>query len=110
MVSLENPVTNAQDSSVLGDFIEDERIESPMQNIIQGDLEKEIEKLLNTLDKKEADIIRCRYGLGKHQPMSLKELGERMNLTKERVRQIEKTAVSRLQHPAQLQLLQAYVA
>jgi RNA polymerase primary sigma factor len=110
MVSLENPVTNAQDSSVLGDFIEDERVQSPMQNIIQSDLEKEIEKILNTLDKKEADIIRCRYGLGKHKPMSLKELGEHMNLTKERVRQIEKTAVSRLQHPARLQLLQSYVA
>ena len=110
IVSLENPVRGQTDTSVLGDFIEDERNKSPIYNIIQDSLKNEIEGLLNTLDKKEADIIRFRFGLGALHPMSLKELGERFNLTKERIRQIEKNAVSRLRHPSRIQALQAYVA
>jgi RNA polymerase primary sigma factor len=66
--------------------------------------------VLSTLNRKEADIIRFRFGLGKNVPMSLKEVGDRFNLTKERIRQIEKKALKRLQHPARKRLLESYVA
>jgi RNA polymerase primary sigma factor len=66
--------------------------------------------VLETLEQKEADIIRFRYGLGDRSPLSLKEIGDRFNLTKERIRQIEKKALKRLQHPIRQQVLEAYVA
>ena len=110
MVSLEVPIHSESDSSVLGDFIEDKRSRTPVQSAMLGALEDDIENVLSTLNDKEADIIRCRYGLGRRTPMSLKEIGDRFNLTKERIRQIEKNAVSRLKHPARIHKLQAYVA
>jgi RNA polymerase primary sigma factor len=70
----------------------------------------DIETVLDTLDKKEADIIRFRYGLGSYPAMSLKEIGDHFNLTKERIRQIEKKAMLRLQHPSRMKKLAAYVA
>jgi len=73
-------------------------------------LEKDLEDVLQTLDIREADIIRFRYGLGENEPMSLKELGERYELTKERIRQIEAKALARLQHPTRKAKLEAYVA
>ncbi|MCL2879869.1 MAG: sigma-70 family RNA polymerase sigma factor [Treponema sp.] len=110
IVSLESPIHSENDSSVLGDFIEDSKTHSPVQTAMHNSLENEIENVLCTLNKKEADIIRCRYGLGNRTPMSLKETGDRFNLTKERIRQIEKNAVNRLKHPTRMHKLQAYVA
>jgi RNA polymerase primary sigma factor len=66
--------------------------------------------VLDTLDKKEAEVIRFRYGLGNKAPLSLKEIGDRFDLTKERIRQIEKKALKRLQHPARRKVLETYVA
>jgi RNA polymerase primary sigma factor len=111
LVSLDNPVYTAdKDSSILGDFIEDEHYRSPDQAAVEGALQEDIEAVLGTLNDKEAAIIRCRYGLGNRTPMSLKEIGDRFNLTKERIRQIEKKALKRLQHPSRQQLLESYVA
>jgi RNA polymerase primary sigma factor len=109
MISLENPVSVERDT-VLGDFIEDNRYAAPDQNVMHKGLQGDIEKILITLDKKEAAIIRCRYGLGSRPAMSLKEIGDRFNLTKERIRQIEKKAINRLQHPTRTEKLSAYVA
>ncbi len=110
MISLENPVHSSTDASVIGDFIEDERNNSPVEDALYESLKSEIENILNTLDEKEADVIRCRYGLGNQSPMSLKEIGDRFNLTKERIRQIEKKAVSRLKHPTRRDKLGIYIA
>jgi RNA polymerase primary sigma factor len=66
--------------------------------------------VLETLNRKEAEIIRFRFGLGETAPMSLKEIGDRFNLTTERIRQIEKKALKRLQHPSRKRLLESYVA
>jgi RNA polymerase primary sigma factor len=111
LVSLENPVYAAdKDSSILGDFIEDENYRAPDESAVEQALHEDIEAVLGTLNEKEADIIRFRFGLGNNIPMSLKEIGDRFNLTKERIRQIEKKALKRLQHPSRQRLLEAYVA
>jgi RNA polymerase primary sigma factor len=109
MISLEYPVLVDQDT-VLGDFIEDEQRPGPDQNTVQSVLADDIEDILNSMDKKEAVVLRMRYGLGNNPAMSLKEIGDHFNISKERVRQIETKALRRLQHPARKEKLTAYVA
>jgi RNA polymerase primary sigma factor len=110
LVSLENPVYDEKDSVTLGDFIEDENYASPEKYATDVALHDDIEMVLDTLNPKEADIIRYRFGLGEKAPMSLKEIGDHFNLTKERIRQIEKKALRRLQHPSRMRVLESYVA
>jgi RNA polymerase primary sigma factor len=110
LVSLENPVYDEKDSTTLGDFIEDENYASPEKYATNAALHDDIEMVLDTLNPKEADIIRYRFGLGEKAPMSLKEIGDHFNLTKERIRQIEKKALRRLQHPSRMRVLESYVA
>jgi RNA polymerase primary sigma factor len=109
-VSLDNPLSADRNSSSLEEFIEDEQHEAPEQYAMNRALKQDIEAVLDTLDQKEATIIRFRYGLGDCVPLSLKELGDRFNLTKERIRQIEKKAIKRLQHPIRRRILKSYVA
>ncbi|GHU57781.1 RNA polymerase sigma factor [Spirochaetia bacterium] len=110
LVSLDCPVYTDKDSSILGDFIEDEGYKAPDEQAVDSALQEDIESVLDTLNEKEADIIRFRYGLGNTAPMSLKEIGDHFNLTKERIRQIEKKAIRRLQHPSRMRRLENYVA
>jgi RNA polymerase primary sigma factor len=110
LVSLESPVYSEKDSSELGDFIEDTDYMAPDEAAIRKTLAEDIDSVLATLTEKEAEIIRYRYGLGDRKPLSLKEIGEIYNLTKERIRQIEKKAITRLQHPSRSQYLEPYVA
>jgi len=110
LVSLESPVYDERDSSNLGDFIEDSANAGPDELALKMALSEDIESILGTLTEKEADILRHRFGLGDRKPLSLKEIGDRYNLTKERIRQIEKKALDRLRHPSRSQLLKDYMA
>lgn len=110
IISLESTVNTGKGNSPLGNIIVDNRYDAPDQEMIRKSLRVEIEKILDTLDVKEAEVIRCRYGLGMQRPMSLIEIGERFELTKERIRQIEQKALVRLQHPSRKSKLAAYVA
>jgi len=110
LVSLESPVYTEKDSSILGDFLEDTTYKAPEDAAIESALREDIDAVLQTLSEKEAEIIRYRFGLNGHAPMSLKEIGDKFHLTKERIRQIEKKALKRLQHPARKQYLESYVA
>ncbi|MDR3303218.1 MAG: RNA polymerase sigma factor RpoD/SigA [Treponema sp.] len=110
MISLENPIYTDKDTSTLSDLIEDDHYCPPDEQLLNKALRADIASVLKTLDAKEAEILRYRYGLGDNLPMSLKEIGDRFNLTKERIRQIEKKALKRLQHPARQRVLVHYVA
>jgi len=110
LVSLESPVFSDRDSSTLGEFVEDGAYQTPDQSAFDSALRTDIDMVLHTLSAKESEIIRFRFGLDGLAPMSLKEIGERFNLTKERIRQIEKKAIKRLQHPSRSQYLESYVA
>lgn len=110
MVSLDTPVFSERDSSSVGDFLEDSRYELPEDKAIISNLQEDIDELLDSLSDKEAEVIRYRFGLNGYKAMSLKEIGDVFNLTKERIRQIEKKAIRRLQHPSRMNRLEAYVA
>jgi RNA polymerase primary sigma factor len=73
-------------------------------------LKEDINQVLATLSDKEREIIELRYGLNGQNPMSLKEIGELYNLTKERIRQIEKKALERMKQPSRSKLLESYTA
>lgn len=98
------------DSASFGEFVEDTMYKNPEEIAISDNLHEDIEDILETLTPKEASVLRYRFGLDGEEPMSLKEVGKVFNLTKERIRQIEKKAVSRLQHPTRARRLEAYVA
>ena len=110
LISLETPVYNEKDSSILGDFVEDEGYMAPDTQVVEKALKEDINEILLTLTEKEAEIVQFRFGLNGRSPLSLKEIGDRYHLTKERIRQIEKKALKRLQHPSRVGRLEAYIA
>ncbi len=110
LVSLETPVFDERDSSVLGDFIENELYKSPDDHVIEQGLKDDINDVLRTLGEKEREVIQYRFGLNGRRAMSLKEIGDRFKLTKERIRQIEKNALKRLSVPGRSDVLAGYVA
>ncbi|MDX9934994.1 MAG: RNA polymerase sigma factor RpoD/SigA [Sphaerochaetaceae bacterium] len=109
MVSLDAPVFGDPSNSTVGDFIED-NYRSADDIVMEKSLRDDINDALAMLTEKERDIIEMRYGLNGAIPMSLKEIGELYNLTKERIRQIEKKALERMKNPTRLKILASYTA
>ena len=96
VVSIDSPVKKGEESdTALGEFIEDES-DGPEKQVMDSALKEEVRSLLLKLSDKERDIIELRYGLTGGKPMSLKEIGTKYSLTKERIRQIEKRALEKL--------------
>lgn len=109
MVSLDAPVFGDPSNSTVGDFIEDD-YRSAEDILMEKSLKDDINMALEALTEKERDIIERRFGLNGAIPMSLKEIGEIYNLTKERIRQIEKKAIERMKQPTRLKALESYTA
>ena len=111
MVSLDTEVSGKDDNTVtLGSMIEDKTHAQPEEVVINKELHHDINDVLETLKPAEAEVLKMRYGIGFEKPMSLKEVGDKFKLTKERIRQIEKHAIVRMQHPTRARRLESYVA
>jgi RNA polymerase primary sigma factor len=107
-VSMETPINESEDS-FLGDFIEDQSVDSPVDNASHNSLEGEIVSALETLTEREEAVLRLRYGLDDGQPRKLEEVGNRFGITRERVRQIETKAIRKLRHPLRAQRLKGFL-
>ena len=107
-LSLETP-TGDEEDSVLGDFIEDDRIASPDETATYNLLRENLRETLNGLPPREVRILQLRYGLLDGQAYTLEEVGRKVGVTRERVRQIEAQALNRLRHPSIRRKLQDYL-
>ena len=83
----------------LGDLVEDSAAETPFDAVASSMLPEQISRLLGSLDEREQEILRMRFGLDRGEPRTLEEVGEHFNLTRERIRQIESRAMSKLRRP-----------
>ena len=107
-LSLETP-TDDEEDSVLGDFIQDEEAAAPDESATYNLLREHLENVLNGLPPREVRILQLRYGLLDGQAYTLEEVGRKMGVTRERVRQIEAQALSRLRHPTVRRKLREYL-
>jgi RNA polymerase primary sigma factor len=107
-LSLEKPVGEEKDSE-LGDFIEDEDLPTPSDVASHRLLREEIEEVLTSLTPREARVLQLRFGLTDGRSHTLKEVGEKFGVTRERIRQIETEALQRLRHPSRSQKLRDYL-
>lgn len=107
-LSLETP-TDEEEDSMLGDFIQDEDSPAPVELVTQSLLREHLQDVLNALPPREVRILQLRYGLLDGQSYTLEEVGKKMGVTRERVRQIEAQALSRLRHPSHRRTLVDYL-
>ena len=107
-ISLDRTVGESDDSA-FGDFIEDDKAESPVSAAAQEMLKEKIESVLDTLTYREREIVKLRYGIGDGYTYTLEEVGKKFMVTRERVRQIEAKAVRKLQHPVRSRRLEGFL-
>lgn len=106
-LSVDAPFVQGEDNRLL-DILPNEQQPSPDQHLIQESLKIEINNLLKTLPEREADVVRLFFGIDTS-PLTLEEIGEKFNLTRERVRQIKEKAIRRLRHSSKCKALKAYL-
>jgi|TARA_B100001564_G_C20553306_1_gene630174 RNA polymerase primary sigma factor len=107
-VSMDAPLVEGEDSN-LYDVLRSGESPNPDKNLLHESLRTEIERALETLTPREADVIRLYFGLGNQHPMTLEEIGETFDLTRERVRQIKEKAIRRLKHTSRSRILKTYL-
>ncbi|MBF7049003.1 RNA polymerase sigma factor RpoD, partial [Campylobacter volucris] len=108
-ISLEAPISN-EDDGKFGDFVEDRTSLSPMDHILKDDLKEQIDEVLDQLNDREKAVIRMRFGLmDDESDRTLEEIGKELNVTRERVRQIESSAIKKLKHPKVGRKLKNYI-
>ena len=107
-VSLETPIGEEEDSH-LGDFIPDDDIPAPADAAAFSLLKEQLNEVLNTLNERERDVLRLRFGLVDGKARTLEEVGSQFNVTRERIRQIEAKALRKLRHPSRSKKLQDYL-
>ena len=107
-VSLETPIGEEEDSH-LGDFIPDDDIPAPADAAAFSLLKEQLNEVLNTLNERERDVLRLRFGLVDGKARTLEEVGSQFNVTRERIRQIEAKALRKLRHPSRSKKLKDYL-
>ncbi len=108
-LSLEKPVDEDGESE-FGDFLEDEDVPSPSQRAEMHLLHEDLQDALSTLTPREVRVLRMRFGLGGEDTYTLREVGEKLGVTRERIRQIEGKALKKLRHPRYRRKLRAYLS
>ncbi len=107
-VSMDAPFVQGEENSLL-DVLENEGDEKPDDGLMNDSLRKEVQRALSTLTSREADVITLYFGLNGEHAMTLEEIGEKFNLTRERVRQIKEKAIRRLRHTSRSKTLKPYL-
>ncbi|MCL2380683.1 MAG: RNA polymerase sigma factor RpoD/SigA [Treponema sp.] len=110
VLSLDAPLSNDGDSLTMKDFVQDEFENSPAEQAAHSILKGELETILGGLERRSAEVLRCRFGLGGMGPMTLKEVGDRYHITRERVRQIENRAMAQIESSSKDRHLDSYIA
>lgn len=107
-ISLETPIGEDNDS-YLGDFIEDKRVVSPSDAVVNMNLQDQTRRVLSTLTPREEKVLRMRFGIGERSDHTLEEVGQNFDVTRERIRQIEAKALRKLRHPSRSKKLKSFV-
>ena len=107
-LSLDTPIGNEEDGT-MGDFIEDTKFESPLNNMMNKDLKRQLYKSMSSLEEREKKVLIKRFGLEDNNPKTLDEIGAEMNLSRERIRQIEEKALRKLRNPIRSENLKSYI-
>jgi RNA polymerase primary sigma factor len=107
-VSMDAPFNQSEENSLL-DVLENDDLPAPDMILMSESLKEEVERALSKLDAREAEVIRLYYGLATDEPLTLEEIGERFNLTRERVRQIKEKAIRRLRNTTRSKELKKYL-
>jgi RNA polymerase primary sigma factor len=107
-ISLETPIGEEEDSH-LGDFIEDKSVVSPVDAVINNNLEEQTRRVLKTLTPREEKVLRMRFGIGEKSDHTLEEVGQDFEVTRERIRQIEAKALRKLRHPSRSKQLRSFI-
>ncbi|MBX3268894.1 MAG: RNA polymerase sigma factor RpoD [Sandaracinaceae bacterium] len=107
-ISLETPIGEEEDSH-LGDFIEDKSVVSPVEAVINNNLEEQTRRVLKTLTPREEKVLRMRFGIGEKSDHTLEEVGQDFEVTRERIRQIEAKALRKLRHPSRSKQLRSFI-
>src|SRR5262245_6947091 len=108
-VSLDDPYSSEKDDTALVDYLTDETQASPDEDTYSAALSDDLERALGTLSERERSILSMYFGLGGEEPMTLEDIGKRMKLTRERIRQIKEKAIQRLRHSTRAKFLQGYM-
>ena len=108
-VSLDKPIGNESEDSILGDFIEDKSTISPERLAERSLLKRQVDEVLQTLTPREERVIRLRFGIDDGFHRTLEEVGNIFNVTRERIRQIEDKALRKLRHPTRASILQEFI-
>ncbi|MHB8904989.1 MAG: sigma-70 family RNA polymerase sigma factor [Melioribacteraceae bacterium] len=107
-VSMDAPFVQGEENRLL-DILENDEQPSPDHTLMSESLRREIERALSTLSEREGEVIKLYFGLNKEHSLTLEEIGERFNLTRERVRQIKEKAIKRLRHASRSKNLRSYL-
>lgn len=107
-VSMDAPLIQDEDNTMY-DVLRSEEAITPETELLYESLRKEIDRAISTLTTREADVIRLYFGLNGSHPMTLEEIGEKFDLTRERVRQIKEKAIRRLKHTSRSKILKSYL-